>query len=404
MEDKKPSTKKKIVQKDNFEEIEVRKKAEDLEKTQSALMNILEDVEEARKKAEEEKNKTSAVITNFTDGLLFFDKEKKLSLINPRAISYLEVKQEETLGKTFTEFSQLPAFSSIALALGSDIQDLFRREVALRDDLVLEVSAIPIKLENEISGSLVVLHDITREKTVERMKSEFVSIAAHQLRTPLSAIKWTMRMLLDGDLGQISPEQKELVEKTYLSNERMIALINDLLDVTRIEEGRYIYKPALTDLGSVIQFVINSCKENAQIRQVKIEFQKPEKLPKVLVDVEKIKLAIQNYFDNALKYTPKGGIISISLKVVGKEIEFSIKDTGVGIPKDQQERIYTKFFRGANVVRMDTDGNGLGLFIVKNIIEAHGGRVWFESEEGKGSTFYFALPIKEEFEGLLREL
>ena len=256
----------------------------------------------------------------------------------------------------------------------------------------------------EKTGTLVILHDITREKMVERMKTEFVSLAAHQLRTPLSAIKWTLRMLLDGDLGEITAEQRDFIEKTYSSNERMIALINDLLDVTRIEEGRYLYKPILTDFEPICQFVINSYQDEIKRKKLKLEFKKPEKkLPQVKVDVEKIRLVIQNLLDNAVRYTPAGGEIIISLAQAKKAIEFSIKDTGIGIPKDQQERVFSKFFRGTNVIRMETEGSGLGLYITKNIIEAHGGKIWFESGAGKGTTFYFSLPTKEEFGEFLKE-
>jgi len=237
------------------------------------------------------------------------------------------------------------------------------------------------------------------------MKTEFVSIAAHQLRTPLSAIKWTLRMVLDGDFGPITEEQRDFMEKTYKSNERMITLINDLLNVSRIEEGRFLYKPILTDIESVVQFVIDSYKEEIEKRKIKFEFKKPEKkLPKVMLDVEKMRLAIQNLLENAIRYTQPEGRVTASLKYVKKEIEFSIKDTGIGIPKDQQERIFTKFFRGGNAIRLETKGSGLGLFIVKNIIEAHGGKIWFESKEGKGTTFYFTLPVKEKFGEFLKEL
>jgi len=253
-------------------------------------------------------------------------------------------------------------------------------------------------------GTLVILHDVTREKIIERMKTEFVSLAAHQLRTPLSAIKWALRMVLDGDLGPITEEQRDFMEKTYSSNERIITLINDLLNVTRIEEGRYLYRPILTDIESVVQFVIDSYKEEIEKRKIKFEFKKPEKkLPKVMLDVEKMRLAIQNLLENAIRYTQPEGRVTASLKYVKKEIEFSIKDTGIGIPKDQQERIFTKFFRGGNAIRLETKGSGLGLFIVKNIIEAHGGKIWFESEEGKGTTFYFTIPVKEEFGEFLKE-
>jgi len=268
-----------------------------------------------------------------------------------------------------------------------------------KEGLTLEVSAIPLISGAEKLGALVILHDISREKTIEKIKTEFVSITAHQLRTPLSSIKWTLRMLLDGDLGEITDEQREFIEKTYTSNEKMISLINDLLDVTRIEEGRYLYRPVLGDIEEILQSMLASYNDLAKARRLKIDFKKSDKkMSKVMVDVEKIRLAIQNLLENAIRYTPVGGTITVSLKRDKKEVIISIKDSGVGIPKDQRERVFSKFFRATNVVKMETEGSGLGLFITKNIIEAHGGRIWFESEEGKGANFFFTIPIKEEFE------
>jgi len=375
---------------------DIERKVKELEESRTALMNILEDVQEARGKAEEERDKTLAIITNFADGLLVFDPENKLSLVNSQAEEFFDVKGKDIIGRPILELSTFPTLEPLVALVGKEIKGVFRKELLITEKLTLEVSTVPVMSEKEKLGTLVILHDITREKIIEKMKTEFVSIAAHQLRTPLSAIKWTLRMVLDGDFGPITEEQRDFMEKTYSSNERMITLINDLLDVARIEEGRYLYKPILTNLESVVQFVINSYKDEIKRKKLKLEFKKPEKkLPQVTVDVEKIRLAIQNLFDNAIRYTPSGGQVTISLKSGKKEIECSVKDTGVGIPKDQQERVFTKFFRGANVLRMETEGTGLGLFITKNIIEAHGGKIWFESKEGKGSTFYFTLPVEK---------
>jgi len=366
------------------------------EKTTEALLNMLEDTEEARKRAEEERDKTLSIITNFVDGLLLFDAENNLFLINPRAEDFLKIKAEEITGQSVLELAKFPNLEPLVNLIGKEIKGIFRKDFPLRENLILEVSTIPIIREGEKIGTLVILHDITREKTIERMKTEFVSLSAHQLRTPLSAIKWTLKMFLDGDLGEITQEQRDFIKKTYISNERMIELINDLLNVTRIEEGRYLYKPTPTNLEKIVQDVISSYQEKIKKRNLKFEFKKPEKkLPKAMIDVEKMKLAIQNLLDNAISYTPPGGKVSISLKYVKKEIEFSIKDTGIGIPRDQQKRVFTKFFRGKNAIRIETEGTGLGLFITKNIIEAHGGKIWFRSKEGKGTIFYFTLPVKE---------
>lgn len=379
-------------------------KTKELEESRTALLNILEDVEEARRLAEEEKDKTLAIIMNFADGLLVFDKENKLSLINPQTEDFFDIKGRDIVGRSISELSTFPTIEPLVKLIGEEIKRVFRKELPIGEKLTLEVSTVPMIRGEEKLGTLVILHDITREKVIERMKTEFVSLAAHQLRTPLSAIKWTLRMFLDGDLGEITKEQREYVEKIYKSNERMITLINNLLNVTRIEEGRFLYKPVLTNIESIVQFVINSYKEEIKRRKLKFQFKKPErKLPRVILDVEKMRLAIQNLLDNAIRYTRPGGEVTVSLELGKKEIKFSIKDTGVGIPKDQQERVFTKFFRGANVMRMATEGTGLGLFIVKNIIEAHRGKIWFESEEGRGTTFYFTIPVKEEFEEFLKK-
>ncbi|MBI4101503.1 MAG: PAS domain S-box protein [Candidatus Nealsonbacteria bacterium] len=375
-----------------------------LKDTQAALLNMLEDVEETRRGAEEEKDKTLAVISNLADGILAFDRENRLSLINPQAEKSLRVKKEEVVHKNVLELKGFPNLGPLLDLVGDDIKGIFRKEIKIDENLVLEVSTAPMVSRGEKMGSLVILHDVTREKIIEKMKTEFVSLAAHQLRTPLSAIKWSLTMILEGDTGQITQEQKDMLDKTYKSNERMIDLINDLLDVTRIEEGRYLFKPILTQLEPIVEFVVNSSQDEAGRKKIKLGFRKPLKiLPKVMVDVEKIRLAIQNFIDNALRYTPASGEITISLRAEKKEIEFSIRDTGVGIPEDQKARVFSKFFRASNVIRMETEGSGLGLFITKNIIEAHGGKVWFESKEGQGTNFYFTLPVKEEFAEFLKE-
>lgn len=369
--------------------------------THLALLNILEDVEDARARAVEEKNKTLAIITNFTAGLLFFDKKDRLSLVNPVAEDFLAIKSVDLIGKSLSELTGFPRLEILAGLLEKAAKMIFKEEVQIEKDFILEISTVPIMREKEKLGLLVILHDITREKLVERMKTEFVSLAAHQLRTPLSAIKWTLKMVLDKDLGDITKEQAEFLEKTYNSNERMISLINDLLNVTRIEEGRYLYKTALVQFEGLVEEVLNDYKSEIKRKNIKFRFEKPEKkMPKVKLDVEKMKLAVSNLLDNAIRYTLSGGKVSVTLKCEEKKIKFLVEDSGIGVSKDQQKRLFTKFFRGANAVRTETEGSGLGLFIAKNIIEAHGGKIWFESEESKGSTFCFSLPIGKKIEGL----
>ena len=350
-------------------------------------------LQRARERTEEEKNKTMAIINNSPDGLIVFDENKRVALLNPRAENFLGIGIAGIKGKTLPELDRYQGFKKLTTIVGKGVKNVFREELAITPHLLLEVSAIPVLKNQKKSGILIILHNITREKRVERMKTEFVSIAAHQLRTPLSAIKWTLKMFTDGDFGKITPKQKEFMEKIYKSNERMITLINDLLNVARVEEGRYIYKKSFTDIGKMCEDVVQLYTQELERKNIKFNFIKPNVLPGVMVDEEKIRMSFRNIFENAIKYTPKDNEITVSVKNFDNELEISISDTGVGIPKKQQDRIFSKFFRGGNIMRMETQGTGLGLFIAKNIVEAHKGRIWFESEENKGTTFYFTLPL-----------
>ena len=250
-------------------------------------------------------------------------------------------------------------------------------------------------------------------KELDQLKTEFISIASHQLRTPLSAIKWSLKMLLDKDLGPLNDEQAELISKGYQSNERMINLINDLLNVSRIEEGRMSYLFVEQSIEPILRELIDEQQHAAREKHITIELNSGSgKLPFVRLDTQKIHLGLQNLLDNAIKYTSFDGKVKINVTIEKEELVVSIQDTGVGIPTSQQPRVFSKFFRGDNVMRMQTEGTGLGLFIAHNIIEKHHGRIWFESHEGKGTTFYAALPLvksrsqnpekKEEFDQALQ--
>ncbi len=376
---------------------ELRAKIKESEDSRVALMNMLEDMEDLRRRAEEEKEKTLAIIANFSDGLMFFDAEENLELVNSRMEVYFEIPKgagSKIVGKKIADLGVVPALKPLVELLAKESKPVFRKELFMSEKAVFEVSLSDISGFHGKIGSLLIAHDITREKSVERMKTEFVSIAAHQLRTPISAIKWTLRMILDGDLGPINSEQRDFLEKTYKSNERMIVLINDLLNVTRIEEGRLIFDLALVDMGKIAQSLAVSYIDIAKQKNINIEIEdsRGAALLEARVDVEKIKLVISNLIENAIKYTPAGGKIIVAAGEIGGNVEVAVRDTGMGIPASQYERIFTKYFRGANAVKMETEGTGLGLFIAKNIVESHGGKIWFESVEGRGATFFFTIP------------
>ncbi|MFA5742441.1 MAG: ATP-binding protein [Candidatus Paceibacterota bacterium] len=375
----------------------------DLRVARSALLNILDDTEMARRIAVEEKNKTLAIVQNFSDAILVFDEDNILELVNPLAEDYLDEKKENLIGQRTDELLILPKTKGLMALLeileGSPIKQVFRKEFIARPNFYLEVTSVILIIDSKPKGTLLVLHDITREKNIEKMKTEFVSISAHQLRTPLSAIKWTLRMVLDQDVGSITLEQREILEKSYTSNERMINLVNDLLNVTRIEEGRFLQKPELAQIEELIQVTVDNLQEEAERRKISLSFTSAGKplLPMVKLDKEKMKMALDNLITNALKYNNnKDGKVEVSIGENEKrEAQVEVKDNGLGIPISQQSRIFTKFFRGENVVRLEVDGSGLGLYTVKNIVEAHGGKIWFKSEEGKGTTFYLVLPLPQ---------
>lgn len=371
-------------------------KKENEEKTK-ALMNILEDVEAARAEAEEERDKTLAIIENFPEGLMFFDQKQKLSSVNPKTYLLFNLKPEELLNKNIKDLSTISSLVPLFKILGKKLKGVEREELKLKENLFLEVSTITVMREKIKIGALVILRDVTREKLIERLKTEFVSIAAHQLRTPLSAIKWSLKTVLDKEVGETPRAQKELLEKTYQSNERMIDLIDALLNVTRIEEGRFLYDIKRQDVIKIVQKTILPLKEIAKRKRLRFKFQKPKiKIPEIRVDAKKTSLVVQNLIDNAIRYTNPGGNIKVSIKYLKdkKEILISVQDTGIGIPKSDQHRVFSRFFRAANAIKTETEGSGLGVYIAKNIVEAHGGKIWFESEENKGTTFYFTLPIQ----------
>lgn len=234
---------------------------------------------------------------------------------------------------------------------------------------------------------------VSNLRELDRLKSEFISVAAHQLRTPLSAIKWAVKMVIDGDAGPLNDEQKNILDQGYKSNERMIVLINDLLDVSRIEAGKFEYEFIEGSVEELVDTTINEFQQIAKHKSVNLKYDKPDRaLPKVKMDSLKLKMVIENLIDNAIKYTAPGGQVEVLFKYYRNIIEFVVIDNGVGIPKDQAAQLFSKFFRAKNVVKMQTDGTGLGLFIAKKIVEKHGGVIWAESEEGKGTQMHFTLP------------
>ncbi len=227
-----------------------------------------------------------------------------------------------------------------------------------------------------------------------RLKSEFINIVSHQLRAPLSNMKWSVE-LLTSDKYQLSEDK----EKSYFVGleeniQRTSELVDDLLLVSRIEQGSLPQRKTEVSFEKLTRELISQFKSHADALGVVIVFSSQDSLPNVFIDPSQIKIAIENLIDNALHYTKRGGKVDMRLERKNSNIHFKIKDSGIGIPKGDQKFIFQKFFRAENISKESKRGSGLGLFITKTIIEKSGGKIWFESEENKGTTFYFTLPIK----------
>lgn len=231
------------------------------------------------------------------------------------------------------------------------------------------------------------------EKRVHNI-TEVSSVISHQLKTPLAAIKSSLEVLLSGDLGNMTKEQKDYVELALASAEKMISLVKDLLDASRIEENKFQIHKEQVDLADIVRSVVNNLKMFADAKNTNIAFNTEEGMPNIMADPTKIQEVVNNILINAVRYSKGKGSVTISLKKDGDSILFSCKDAGVGISPGEKDKIFSKYYRSPRVIGLSTEGTGLGLFISKAIIEQSGGRIWYESEVDKGTTFYFTLPIQ----------
>ncbi len=241
----------------------------------------------------------------------------------------------------------------------------------------------------------IIIKSVEQIAIANKIKSEFVTIASHQLKTPLSQMNWELELLLSKHKEGLNTKQLEIIQTINKSHEAMARLVNDLLDVARIEQRRFVLNKEKMNLPEIVESVIEDNRIIAKASNVEINFVKSEKIPEIIADKKRIAVVIDNLISNAIKYMESKGFVEIRVESDEKNITVSVKDNGVGIPEGQQDKVFQKFFRSNNVVRYQTEGTGLGLYISKNIIEQSGGRMWFESIEGSGSNFYFTLPIKD---------
>ncbi len=354
---------------------------------------------------EEKSAKDAALLGSIGEGIVVTDRNGLVELINYQAEQMVGWKNEEVIGKKWYEVAPLVdekgnlipgerrATQKVLItgkAVVSDSNFYVRRDGS---KFQVGTTAAPVNLNGKTVGVIAVFRDITHEKEVDKAKTEFVSLASHQLRTPLSAIKWYAEMLTNGDAGALNNEQAEFVKCMYQSNERMIELVNSLLNISRIESGRIRIDPVPTDLGELVNQLIGELQPKIAAKKHKLVVSVHPELPKVKVDPKMIRQVYMNLLTNSIKYTPENGTISVFISRKDDEIVSQVSDNGCGIPKADAARVFDKFYRGENAQKVDTDGTGLGLYLVKAIIESSKGKIWYESEENKGTTFWFSIPV-----------
>ena len=228
-------------------------------------------------------------------------------------------------------------------------------------------------------------------KALDEAKDDFISMASHQLRTPLTSVKGYISMVLEGDSGKITPTQKQMLSQAFFSSQRMVYLIADLLNVSRLRTGKFTIEPSPVDLAQMVGEEIEQLIDIAKSRNLELQYDKPKRFSMLMLDEIKIRQVIMNFIDNAIYYTPAGGHIAVKLIEKPSSIELRVEDDGIGVPKSEQPHLFTKFYRAGNARKARPDGTGLGLFMAKKVIVGQGGAIIFESKEGKGSTFGFSL-------------
>ena len=389
---------------------------EELAKTNTALKNLNQNLEEIVRERTGEltrsKLHTEAIIENLVLGLIEYKSDFTVLRVNKAAEELLGFSRSNVVGKKITAENtntQEPSSLAEVMSVDSDHESLRGNQapaLGITSETItqypspknLQITTFRVASEEqgqtEEHGQFVkIIRDITREKLIDKNKSDFVTIVAHQLRTPLSAIKWVFNTALE-DKGVSDTERTEALRSGSQSTERMIHLINDLLDLVSIEDGMFGYEFKQNDITKIVTKVVENMQERAQWKMISLEAEfPPEPLLPFVFDESRISLALTNVIENAIDYTPKNGSVRILVEQGNNEVKISVKDTGMGIQEsDMQKIMVTKFFRSTQAVRAETDGSGLGLFITKNIIQGHKGTITVESGENKGTTVFMVIP------------
>ncbi len=385
-----------------------RKLIDSISNTDQKVLTRTADLEFNKDMAELEKARTEALISSIGEGLVATDKEGRIMFINQEAedamgwtSAELVGQKEEAMLKFLDDdghsIAQELRPTRIALRTGErSVLAAFPKPYSLicKDGSTypVNVTVSPVAFGKEIIGAIEVIRDITDEAEFDKRKSEFISIASHQLRSPLAATKWLTDMLRKGDLGPLQPKQQEMVDKLFVANERMVVLVNELLNISRLDSGMNKPAPKPTDMVVTIEEAMAEAMPLLAAKKQAFAFAK-KPLPMAMFDGLLIHEVIANLISNASKYSKDGGTLTLGAELRGNELLVSVKDDGIGIPKADQNQLFKKFFRAENALKSAVQGTGLGLYFVKSVVELSGGKIWFTSEEKKGTTFFFTLPV-----------
>lgn len=384
------------------------KTVKELKSTKESLIKTLEVLEQKQTNIEEQKARLEAILFSVGEGLVFIDLNLKVvfgndvveNILGYKPKNYLNKKWNEVVRPSYKngdliEYDDLPLIKlskpdsdhMIFVNLSDD-----HYYVSKSGDLVpVTIVVSKVMIDHNLAGYILVFKDVTEEKEIDKVKTEFVSLASHQLRTPLTSISWNTEMLLNEEVGELSEEQKVYLGEIYYGSQRMINLVNSLLNTSRVDLGNFMIEPTMMDVVKYTESLIGELKPAFEHRNIEV-VSKIEPFDNLMMDEKLYHIILENLLTNALKYTPEGGNVELNLSKNGADIALSVKDNGYGIPEDQKDKIFSKLFRADNVKAMDTDGTGLGLYLVKSVLDYIGGNVWFETAEGKGTTFYVLIP------------